>query len=51
VSTPEGRLDVNSSIRGSVLNSCSSGQLELAGCVNAVMSLRGRQHAGNLLTG
>ena len=38
MSTTEGRIDVSSSIRGSVLNSCSSGQLKLTGLVNAVTS-------------
>ena len=51
MSTPERRLDVNSSLRGSVLNSCSSGHLEVAGLAKAVMRLRGTQHTGNLLTG
>ena len=52
MSTPEERLDVNSIIRGSVnvLKSCSSGQLKVTGLANAVMSLRGTKHTGNLLT-
>ena len=40
VSASEGRLDASSSIREHVLNSCSSRQLQVAGLVKAVLSLR-----------
>ena len=40
MSASEGRLDVSSSIREHVLNSCSSGQLQVAGLVKAVLNLR-----------